>query len=149
MSELAHYAHLVDQLAYKENRSATIVNLVGAINARDLAKVKLEGAAKTALINGLQHSNAKVRWWCLQLMDHIADASFIPAIVPILDDPIGKVRLHAVHALTCEACKPDKCGLELGRDIVVKLQAVAVSDPDERVRREAQSALAELGANFD
>ncbi len=140
-----NYTELVNQLADKEGRNATIVSLVGAINARDLAKVSLDPEAKAALIQGLQHDNAKVRWWCLQLMDHLADESFIPAILPLLGDPVGKVRRHAVHALTCDVCKPARCGLELSERVRTRIEEVARVDEDERVREEARSALVGWG----
>lgn len=141
MSKEKQYAELVDQLAYKEKRSEVIIALVGAINARDLAKVVLDAEPKNALIEGLTHENAKVRWWCLQLMDHVADESFIPYIIPLLHDPVGKVRKHAVHALTCDICKPDRCGLALSLDVKEQIERVSVKDPDKRVRDEAQAAL--------
>jgi len=58
-----------------------------------------------------------------------------------LDDPVGKVRRHAVHALTCDVCKPDKCGLELSKNVRARIKEVARTDPDERVRLEASAAL--------
>ena len=137
----ANYAELVDRFADKRLRNDAIVALVGAINARDLANITLKPEAKKALIGGLQHQSAKVRWWCLQLIDHLADASFIPFVLPLLDDPVGKVRKHAVHALTCEMCKPGRCGLELSESVRAKIAEVAWSDVDERVRNEARAAL--------
>ncbi len=136
------YTELVDSLADKQRRNNAVVALVGAINARDLARVTLNPEAKTALIGGLERPNPKVRWWCLQI-DHLADAPFIPAVLPLLNDSVGKVRRHAVHALTCDLCKPDRCGLELSEGVRANIAAVARSDPDERVRREAQAALAD------
>ena len=135
------YANLVNRFADKRLRNDAIVALVGAINARDLAKVILKPEAKKALIGGLEHESAKVRWWCLQLMDHLADESFVPFILPLLGDSVGKVRKHAVHALTCDMCKPDRCGLELSEYVRAKIAEVARSDVDERVRREASAAL--------
>ena len=144
MSTATNYSNLVDKFAFTQGRNEAIVALVGAINARDLARVTLKPEAKLALIAGLEHPNAKVRWWCLQLMDHLADASFIPSILPLLNDPVGKVRKHAVHALTCDVCKLDKCGLELSQDVQAKIAEVAQTDLDERVRNEAHAALLAL-----
>ena len=141
MLQPVRYTELVDRFADKQSRNGAIVALVGAINARDLAKVTLEPEAKRALTEGLEHDNAKVRWWCLQLMDHLADESFIPFILPLLDDPVGKVRKHAVHALTCDRCKPDRCGLELSNTVKAHIAEVAQTDTDARVRVEASAAL--------
>ena len=143
MTETVNYTELVNKFAYKQERNDAIIALVGAINARDLAKVRLKPEAKQALIDGLEHNNAKVRWWCLQLMDHLADASFIPYILPLLNDPVGKVRKHAVHALTCDVCKPDRCGLELSESVKARIEEVAQTDTDERVRKEASEALSQ------
>lgn len=138
-----NYTELVASFADKQSRNDAISALVGAINARDLAKVTLKPDAKKALIGGLEHPNAKVRWWCLQLIDHLADESFVPFVLPLLGDPVGKVRKHAVHALTCEMCKPDRCGLELSESVRARIAEVAQFDTDERVRREARAALTE------
>ena len=141
MLTVSDYNELINRLASKQERNTAIIQLVGAINARDLARVTLKPDARNALINGLSHDNAKVRWWCLQLMDHLADESFIPAILPLLDDPVAKVRKHAVHALTCDICKPDKCGLELSESVRLRIEAIARMDPDARVRAEAHRGL--------
>jgi len=45
--------------------------------------------AKTARIAGLDHPNAKARWWCLQLMDHLADESYLQPILSKLSDPVA------------------------------------------------------------
>ena len=70
------HADLIDALADAKRRYRAIVDLVGAINANDLRRVTVTPEAKAALIAGLAHPNAKVRWWCLQLMDHLADESY-------------------------------------------------------------------------
>ncbi|MCA9985366.1 MAG: HEAT repeat domain-containing protein [Anaerolineales bacterium] len=137
----ADYNELVSQLAFKQQRNDAIYRLIGAINARDLARVTVRPEVKGSLIQGLTHENAKVRWWCLQLMDHLADESFIPYILPLLDDPVGKVRKHAIHALTCDICKPDKCGLALNEEVRRRIEAAAQMDPDHRVRQEARRGL--------
>lgn len=68
-------ANLVDAFADPKRRNQAILDLVGAINANDLRRVRVGPEARGALISGLDHPNAKVRWWCLQLMDHLADES--------------------------------------------------------------------------
>ena len=64
---------LIELLANKHRRNEAILALVGAINGSDLRKVELTAEARAALIAGLRHENALVRWWCLQLIDHLAD----------------------------------------------------------------------------
>lgn len=141
------YLELVNQLASKQVRNTAIIRLVGALNARDLAQVTLKPEAREALVHGLSHQNAKVRWWCLQLMDHLADESLIPSILPLLDDPVAKVRRHAVHALTCDVCKPDRCGLELSQSVRQRIEEIARTDSDARVRLEAHTGLSSWSAD--
>ncbi len=136
---------LIEKFSDKAVRNQAAVGLIGAINANDLRKVVLTDEARDALIHGLQHPNAKVRWWCLQYMDHLADESFIAHIIPMTKDPVGKVRRHAVHALTCDICKQDQCALEY--DLRPLLSEIALNDPDVRVRNEAQGALNQMSAN--
>ena len=136
----ATFHPLIEKFADKTLRNSAVIALIGAINAKDLRKVVLTTEAKKALIQGLQHPNAKIRWWCLQYMDHLADESFIPHIIPLTKDPVGKVRKHAVHALTCDIYKQDKQSLEY--DLGSLLSEIASSDPDPRVREEAERPLA-------
>ena len=46
MSDQRNYDDLVNRLADQQNRNETIIALVGAINARDLAKVKVSSKGK-------------------------------------------------------------------------------------------------------
>jgi HEAT repeat protein len=137
------FSVLIEAFADSSRRNQAIIDLVGAINANDLRRVQVHPAAKAALIAGLDHPNAKVRWWCLQLMDHLADESYLQPIISKLADPVAKVRRHAIHALSCDACKPNRRALEI--DIESALRAVVESDPDEKVREEARQSLARLG----
>ena len=137
------HADLIDALADAKRRYRAIVELVGAINANDLRRVTVTPEAKAALIAGLAHPNAKVRWWCLQLMDHLADESYLGPILSMLSDPVAKVRRHAIHALSCGACKPGREPLAVR--IEPELRAIRESDPDPRVREEAQQSLEQLG----
>jgi hypothetical protein len=138
-------SQLVDLLADKTQRNQVIVALVGGITATELRKVKVSEPSKAALIAGLKHPNSKVRWWCIQLMDHVADDSYrLPLLEAAQTDPTPKNRRHAVHALTCEICKPDRCRLDIDKDIRAKLVEIAETDPDISVREMALHELAEL-----
>jgi HEAT repeat protein len=135
---------LVDLFADKTQRNAAIVALIGGITATELRKAVVTEAAKAALIAGPKHGNSKVRCWCIQLMDHVADESYLrPLLEAARSDPTPKNRRHAIHALTCEICKPDQCGLDI--DIRAALADIAASDHDESVRRLALEELAEMG----
>ncbi len=138
---------LVDRLGDKTRRNDTIRALVGGLTATELRRVKVSPEAKVALIRGLKHRNSKVRWWCIQLMDHIADESYLhPLLDAAYTDPTPKNRRHAIHALACEKCKPDGCRLRI--DIRDDLRRILSTDPDVSVRETARQELAELDAEM-
>lgn len=134
---------LVDLFADKTRRNAAIVALIGGITATELRKVKVSEPAKAALIAGLKHPNSKVRWWCIQLMDHVADEQYLEPLLEVAqNDPTPKNRRHAIHALTCEICKPNRDALAI--DIHTELAMIAEKDSDESVRLMASQELDEL-----
>ncbi len=134
---------LVDLLADKTQRHAVIVALVGGITATELRRVKVTDEAKQALIAGLKRPNSKVRWWCIQLMDHIADESYVPHLMEAAhNDPTPKNRRHAIHAATCEVCKPNRQRLNV--DVRLELVAIAETDSDRSVRETALHELIEI-----
>ena len=137
---------LVNLFADKTQRNAAIIALIGGLTATELRRIKVRPEAKAALIAGLKHPNSKVRWWCIQLMDHIADESYLE---PLLDaaqtDPTPKNRRHAIHALTCEQCKPNRQPLDI--DIRTELAEIARLDVDLTVRETALHELAEHAAH--
>jgi HEAT repeat protein len=134
---------LVDLLADKTQRNAVIVALIGGITATELRKVKVTDEAKQALIRGLKHPNSKVRWWCIQLMDHIADESYVPSLMEAAHtDATPKNRRHAIHAVTCEVCKPNRQHLNV--DVRSQLINIAQIDTDISVREMALQELAEM-----
>jgi hypothetical protein len=136
-------SQLVDLLWDKTQRYDVTVALLGAINSTDLRKVKLSDEVKQALIAGLKHRNSKIRWWCIQFMDHVADESFVPALLDAAQtDPTPKNRRHAIHAITCEMCKPNRQKLKV--DVRYELGEIARLDTDIRVRETALHELAEL-----
>ena len=61
--------------------------------------------ALPALKEGLKHGNWQVRRWSAILLDHHADDEALHALVPLLRDPKSKVRLWAVHSISCDKCK--------------------------------------------
>lgn len=136
---------LVNLFADKTVRNGAVVALIGGLTATELRRVTVSEPAKQALIRGLKHPNSKVRWWCIQLMDHVADETYL---LPLLDaaktDPTPKNRRHAIHALTCEVCKPDRCALDI--DVRAELAQIGATDPDESVRAMAMQELDEMNA---
>jgi HEAT repeats len=134
---------LVDLLGDKRQHQAAVIALLGGITATELRRVKVTDAAKHALIAGLKHPNSKVRWWCIQYMDHVADESYLqPLLEAARTDPTPKNRRHAIHALTCDICKPERCSLDI--DIRAELANIAETDSDESVRAIASQELLKL-----
>ena len=137
---------LVDLLWDKTQRNEVITALVGGLTATELRRVAVSTESKAALIEGLKHTNSKIRWWCIQLMDHIADESYRDALLAAAyNDPTPRNRRHAIHALACEKCKPNGCRLDI--DIRDDLRLIMQTDPDDSVRETARHELAEIEAD--
>jgi len=96
---------LVNKLWDKRIRNAVIRQLVGGLTSTELRAAEVSAEVRLALAGGLLHWSPKVRWWCLQLIDHVADLRCLDFVPPLLDDPVQRVRKQARHTLTCEACK--------------------------------------------
>src|SRR4029453_18284316 len=62
-------------------------------------------AALPAMREGLRDGRWEVRRWCAYYFDRHADTSSIHLLIPLLRDPKRKVRLFAVHSLSCEHCQ--------------------------------------------
>lgn len=137
---------LVQQLATKTSRLPAMRALVGGVTTTELRHARVSEQAFDALREGLNDPSPKVRWWCIQLLDHVPDPRAITAIAPALNDPVPRVRRNAAHALGCIACKPGWCGA-LPTQITAQLTQLATSDPNAKVRAEAQLALSRRPAN--
>ena len=85
----------------------------------------------------LHHPNSRTRWLCLDYLDHVAVPASAAVFIAALDDPVPRVRRHAVHALTCRACKSGPWPA----DVITPLRRVVAADVNPRVRFEALRAL--------
>lgn len=135
---------LVQRLGSTADRVDAMRALAGGVSATELRRARVSDRAFEALREGLADPNPQVRWWCIQVLDHVPDERAIPAIAATLDDPVPRVRRNAAHALGCDACKPTWCG-ELSTDIRQRLADMAANDPNAKVRAEARHALAVQG----
>jgi HEAT repeat protein len=115
--------------------------LAGGVTATHLRTATLPDDSFAALVAGLSDRNPRVRWWCVQVLDHVSDVRSVSAIVSLLDDPVARVRRNAAHALGCVACKPDWDRV-LPNAALRRLSDLAERDPSDKVRREAAVALA-------
>jgi HEAT repeat protein len=85
----------------------------------------------------LHHPNPRTRWLCLDYLDHVAVAASAEVFVAALHDPVPRVRRHAIHALTCQACKREPWPA----DVITPLRRVVAADVNPMVRFEALRAL--------
>ncbi len=97
---------------------------------KPLPEPKLE-----ALIWGLEHQSSPVRWFCLGGLDAHPDVRAVPRILRRLEDPVPRVRWHAVHALGCDACKEGQSLMT--PEVERRLREVSEHDPSQRVRAHA------------
>jgi HEAT repeat protein len=131
----------VQLLADGHQRIDAIRELLGALTSTEMRDLQIDDDRYDALVAGLADPNPKVRWWCIQLLDHVPDERALQAVVPLLDDPVDRVRRNAVHALGCVACKPG-AEPDLPGELVERIERMAREDLSAKVRREAAHALA-------
>lgn len=114
---------LVDALATPETRFPAYQALV------DLGEDALP-----AIRSGLSHGNWQVRKWSAMILDRVADAESLAALVPLLRDPKADVRLWAVHSLSYDHCKADvACPVDAVPHLIERIEL----DESIRVRRMA------------
>ena len=132
---------LVQQFGLRGLEADALRGLAGGVTATHLRTVTLTDSAFEAVTRGVTDPNPRVRWWCIQILDHVPDPRAVRAIAGALRDAVPRVRRNAAHALGCIACKPDWDGA-LPEDITEELARLAAADPSEKVRHEAALALA-------
>jgi HEAT repeat protein len=71
------------------------------------ALLRRGAAAVPAVRRGLSHPDGRVREQCCRLLDELLVPEAIDDLSARLEDPDARVRIAAVHALSCERCKPD------------------------------------------
>src|SRR4051812_41216076 len=130
----------VEVLRYPDRRLDAIHALAGGVTATALRQAQLSDETFRAIAAGTAHQHPQVRWWCIQILDHVPDTRAVAAIAARLDDSVPRVRRNAAHALGCFACKPG-WDRTLPGGIVQRLQALADGDPNAKVRDEARRAL--------
>ena len=134
------YLHVVDRLEIPAERYRAAHTLsAGGRGARENRGKQLPTEKIKALIWGLSHESPVVRRCCLELLDQHPDTRAVPHILSRLEDPVPRVRWHAVHALVCDACKAGASFLTA--DVAARLRQVAEHDPSPKVRNYAHRAL--------
>ncbi len=141
------YYALVESLRDPVERYRAAALIAGGRGARASRGVRLSSEKIDALLWGLDHPNAAVRRGCLSILDHQPDASVIPYVARKLDDPVPRVRFHAVHALTCDVCKAEHRSLT--PELEERIRRIASEDPSPKVRRAAQQGLERMGTQLE
>jgi hypothetical protein len=132
---------LVERFADRTQIPSLLLEIYGTLAGRVARSVQLSPALVDALVAGVRHPHPRVRWWCIQLLDHSEDPAAIAAVAPALDDPVPRVRRNAAHALGCVICKPAWDG-SLPPGALDRLTELAESDPNVKVRATARLSLA-------
>jgi hypothetical protein len=132
--------NLVQLFGSRTTKLDALRSLMGGMTMTRLRTAHPTQSAFKALVEGLRDPNPRIRWWCVQVLDHCPDPRAIAATAPMLDDPVPRVRQNAAHALGCGACKPAWSG-ELPTSTLHKLYELASGDAHAKVRRKAGWAL--------
>jgi hypothetical protein len=90
-----------------------------------------------------EHENARVRRECLGILDHEANEASTHVFVAALGDDVARVRLFALHGLSCERCRSEELCVA---DVVPTLAQTLASDPSPKVRQRAVGILNGLAA---
>jgi HEAT repeat protein len=128
---------LVQRFASKHERNDAIRALVGGLTATELRSIQVDDQTLAALGRGVNDPSPVVRWWSVQVLDHVPDPRAIDLIAPLLDDPVPRVRRNAVHALGCAGCKPT-AEICLTPEVKARIAEMAREDPSSKVREEAR-----------
>ncbi|MER5216288.1 HEAT repeat domain-containing protein [Streptomyces sp. NPDC002838] len=106
-------------------------------------------SAVPAIRRGLTHPDGKVREQCCKLLDELLVPEALDDLTARLDDPDARVRIAALHALSCERCKPDADSCRPDRATLLPRAARLLhDDPDPHVRTHAVELVA-LWAHAD
>jgi HEAT repeats len=91
----------------------------------------------------LHHPNPKVRREALGVLDHFASDTSTATFRAVLSDPVPRVRIVALHGLSCERCRVGEIRVD---DVVTDVLRVRHGDPNPRVRHGAIDVLARFSA---
>ena len=94
----------------------------------------------------LAHPNARVRREALGVLDHEANDASAGVFQAALADPVAKVRILALHGLSCERCRTEELCVA---DVVPTLLGVLRDDDSAKVRHAAVSTLVALAGRDD
>lgn len=147
--ERNEYFDVVERFRIRSERFAACVEMTPAdkLGARANRGVPMPEDRMDALIWGLGHESPVVRRVCLEFLDQHPHPRALPHVVACLEDPVPRVRWHAVHAICCDVCKDGSS--QLTPELVARVRQVAESDPSPKVRGQALHGLREAGELSD
>lgn len=98
------------------------------------ALMAMGASALPAIRRGLRSPLWQVRRWSAMCLDQVADEESLADLVPLLEDPHPRVRLWAVHSISCDHCKDDvSCPIDVVPLLIERIR----TDSNIRVRRMA------------
>ena len=89
--------------------------------------------ALPAVVGGLRHANADVRYHCCRFLDRFLEPGVLADLIAMLDDPDPRVRNTTLHTLACDRCKQGDCQPE-ETEVLPRALALLANDPDRHVR---------------
>ena len=107
-----------------------------------------DGAVPVAAMQAtaLLHANARVRRDALGVLDHAANDESTDVFRVALSDPVPRVRMVALHGLSCERCRLGELPVD---DVVTDVLTVLRDDPNAKVRHSAIDVLCRLARRDD
>lgn len=125
MSPVDAFGHgLVDALGSEPRRPGAFRELL-----------RRGAAAVPAIREGLNHAHPLVREQCCKLLDELLVPDAVDELTARLDDPDARVRIAAVHALSCDQCTPDAAACFPDRlALLPRGIRLLEQDPDPQVR---------------
>ena len=104
------------------------------------APVRVDDTTIDALARGLGDPNPVVRWWCVQLLDHVPDERGIDLIVPLLDDPVPRVKAERGARAWLRGMQAHRRDLPLARGPSTHPTARRLRSQQQGARRSEQTA---------
>ena len=139
------YYDVVERFRIRSERFAACQEMAPADKLGALANrgLPMPEERMDALIWGLGHESPVVRRVCLEFLDAHPHPRALPQVTTCLDDPVPRVRWHAVHAICCDVCKGGSS--QLTPALVARLREIAEGDSSPKVRDHARHGLKEAG----
>ncbi|WP_345435509.1 HEAT repeat domain-containing protein [Actinoallomurus vinaceus] len=123
-----------------------LVRVLGNAPRATAAYFTLLGRGMTAvpaIRQRLRDADAGVREQCCRLLDQLLVEDALDDLVAMLDEENARVRVAALHALSCGRCKQDSCRPAKGSVLPPAIRLLA-QDPDPHVQAMAVELVGRL-----